>query len=69
MWEQIYSIYKTFGRGAAERALTPPRKFVERICARTGADVEEALRQRKQAVTEILEFLESLTDADFEDLD
>ena len=69
MWNQIFAIYKTFGRDAAKRFLTPPRKFVEQACMKSGADVEEALRQRAQAVDETLEFLESLVDIDFEDLD
>lgn len=69
MWTQLLAVYKTFGRDAAKRMLTPPRKFVEQACTKSGADIETAIIQRGQMVDEALEFLESLVDADFEDLD
>lgn len=67
IWPQVLAIYKMFGRDAAKRMLTPPRKFVEAACTKTGADVEKALNERAEMVEEALEFLESLTDTDFED--
>lgn len=63
------SIYKTFGRGAAERFLTPSESLVRKICDKTGADPEEALEERNEFVQEALEFLESVVDEDFVDPD
>lgn len=67
--EIALSIYKTFGRTAARRFLTPPEKVVRAVCAKTGADIAEALEERNEFVEEALEFLESLVDEDFEDPD
>ena len=68
-WQLALSVYKTFGRDAAKRFLTPPKSFVEKTCAKTGADPAAAMEERNEAVEEALEFLESLVDADFEDPD
>ena len=68
-YELAWAIYRTFGKEAARRFLTPPRSSVERLCKRTGADVTKALEERDEAVTETLEFLESMIDKDFEDPD
>jgi hypothetical protein len=67
--EIALGIYKTFGRSAAKRALTPPRAWVEKACAGTGANVAEALEERDEWVEELLEFLESIVDSDFVDPD
>lgn len=69
IWTLALSVYRAFGKDAAKRFLTPPRKQVEAICAKTGADVAKALEERDEFVAEALEFLESLVDADFEDPD
>lgn len=63
------SIYKTFGRESAKRFLTPPRKWIEQVCTKSGANVEKAIEERNEAVEETLEFIESLIDQDFEDPD
>lgn len=65
MFTQALALYKVFGREAAKRLLTPPKSMVEAACRKTGANLQEALRQRDQAVEETLEFLESVADSDF----
>lgn len=69
MWQTALMLYKLMGREAARRFLTPPRKFVEAACAKTGADVAKAIEERDEAVNETLEFLESIADAGFVDED
>lgn len=69
MWDTILTLYKLGGASAVRRALTPPKSFVERVCARTGADVAKAIEERNEAVDEQIEFLDSLLDKDFEDPD
>ena len=69
MWSTLLMVYKLAGREAAKRMLTPPRKFVEAACAKTGADFTKALEERNEAVEETLEFLESMADSDFDDPD
>ena len=69
MWDTILVLYKFGGSNAVRRALTPPKSFVEKVCKRTGADVAKAMEERNEALDEILEFLDSLVDADFEDPD
>lgn len=64
-WNMLLTLYRTAGREAALRALTPPRRAVEAVCRQTGADVDKALRQRDQAAEETLEFLESMADSDY----
>jgi hypothetical protein len=67
--EIALGIYKTFGREAAKRALTPPKAWVESACKKTGADINEALEERNEAVEELLEFIESIADKNFVDPD
>jgi hypothetical protein len=67
MWPLLLSIYRAYGADAAKRMLTPPRKWVESVCAKTGADVEIAIQERDEAVQETLEFLESLVDTPIDD--
>jgi len=62
-------IYKLAGRDAAKRALTPPKGWVESACKKTGADLNEALEERNEAVEELLEFIESVADKNFQDPD
>lgn len=69
MWPQIYAVYKMFGASAVRRMLTPPEKWVRKTAVANGADPDEAVRQRNQAVEETVEFLESMVDPDFEDLE
>jgi len=63
------AMYKMFGREACKRALTPQRQFVEAACKKSGASFEEAMEERNEAVEELLEFIEAMVDADFEDPD
>lgn len=67
LFDQLYAVYKVFGRNALKGALTPSRALVERVCKRTGADVAKAMEERNEAVEEMLEFFEACTDKDFED--
>lgn len=69
MITMVLAVYKTFGREPAKRMLTPPRKAIEAVCAKTGADVTKALEERDEWVQAGMEFIESLADADFEDPD
>lgn len=62
-------IYRAFGRSVLERALTVPRSAVQAICAKTGADIQEVLAARATATQELVEFIESLADRNFEDPD
>lgn len=62
-------LYKTFGRDACKRFLTPPRSAVEHVCAKTGADVDQAIQERNEAVEQMLQFIESCVDKDFVDPD
>jgi len=68
-WATALAVYKMFGREHLKRFLTPPRSAIERICARTGADVEKAVEERNEMVEEVIEFVESLVDKDFVDPD
>lgn len=69
MWDTILTLWKFGGASAVKRALTPPASFVRRVCERTGADPEQALEERGEMTQQMIEFLESLTDKDFEDPD
>lgn len=69
LWEVALLAYKSEGREAAKRILTPPEKFVRQMCEKSGADPEKALEERDEAVEENLEFLESIIDHNFEDPD
>lgn len=69
MWDTLLQLYKLGGSVAVRRALTPPRSWVEKVCKRTGANVDEALEERNEAINEVVEFFESLVDKDFEDPD
>lgn len=62
-----FAAYQTYGRETAKRMLTPPRAFIEKACAKTGADVAKAIEERDEAVEETLELLESMVDKDFVD--
>lgn len=60
-------VYRAFGRDALQRALTVPRSAVKAICDKTGADFQEVLAAREAATEELVEFVESLADRNFED--
>lgn len=67
LWEQLFAYYRTFGRVATRRMLTPPRSVIEKVCKRTGADVKEAINEREEMVEELMEFIDACTDKDFVD--
>ncbi len=69
MWDTLIQLYRFGGREAVKRAVTPPKRWVERACAKTGADVQKSLEERDEAVQQLVEFVESLSDPDFEDPD
>lgn len=69
IYDIVLSVYKSEGREAAKRMLTPPEKFIRAACKKTGADPVVALKERDEMVHEQLEFLESLVDKNFEDDD
>lgn len=69
LWSILLFLYKTAGRDAVVRFLTPPASMVKAITDATGANFDEAIAERGEAVEESIEFLESLVDKDFEDPD
>ena len=69
LWTILLFLYKTAGKDTVVRFLTPPESMVKAITASTGADLAEAIEERNEAVEEMVEFLESLVDKDFEDPD
>lgn len=69
LWSILLFLYKTAGKDVVVRFLTPPASMVKAITASTGADYDEAIAERGEAVEEMVEFLESLVDKDFEDPD
>ena len=69
MYELLINLFKLGGREAVKRALTMPRKSVEGVCKKTGADLTEALRQRDQAVEQMVQFIEAMVEHDFEPTD
>lgn len=69
MWEALIMAYKFGGENAVRRMLTVPRKTVERVCAKTGANVAQAINERNEAVEEMVEFIASMIEVDFEDPD
>jgi len=69
LWSILLFVYKTAGRDAVKRFLTPPESFVMAVTAATGAGFNVALEERQEAVEETMEFLDALVDKDFEDPD
>lgn len=69
MIEQALALYKVFGREYVKRWLTPPRRVVEQACKKSGANLEKALEERNEYAEELLEFLESMVDVNFQDPD
>jgi hypothetical protein len=65
IFDLALAVLHTQGKDAARRFITPPRAFVEKACAKSGADVEMAIKERDEAVAAELEFLESLIDPAF----
>jgi len=65
----VISVYKTFGREAAKRFITPPRSVIKQLIDKTGANFELAIEERDEFVEQTLQFVESCLDADFDDPD
>lgn len=58
--------YRAFGKQFVIRALTPPASAIHAICEKSGADEAEATSARDRAVAELVEFVESLVEHDFQ---
>lgn len=69
LWSILLFLYKTAGKDAVVRFLTPPASMVKSLTTSTGADFDTAMEERDEAVQETVEFLESLVDKEFEDPD
>jgi hypothetical protein len=69
LWSILLFVYKSAGKESVVRFLTPPTSMVKSITTSTGANFEQAVEERGEAVEEMLEFLEALVDKDFEDPD
>lgn len=67
--ESAVMLYRLFGRGVVKGWLTPPRAMIEAVVKVTGADFDAAVRERDEAVEELLEFIESLVNPKFADPD
>jgi len=67
IYDLLLGIYREKGRDGVKRFLTPPENYVRHICKKTGADFDEAIVQRDQAVEETLQFVESLVDNNFDE--
>jgi hypothetical protein len=69
VWETFIYLLKIGGEPALRRALTMPRSKVAAVCAKTGANLDQAIEERDEAVEQTVQFVLSMVDHDFEDPD
>jgi hypothetical protein len=58
------SLLMNSGEAAVTRAFTPSEKWVRSVCARTGANPEEAIQERNEQAVLWVEFVKELADLD-----